>query len=219
MVGQEVAKWCALSVERRGGLCIQCASSWNTVSVTRMAVPMACKWNVVGCYWRRLTWWGAEKDCVSVAEKDIDCADAFHRVELSADSKKLPAYTRKPKAEQKCEMERLGEFLAGLETTQRHITDVGASGEAEADAQVAGSRVRRGQEIAIEPAVPMDHRMEGDRTIQQVEAAETFSTFMWEQEHVEDASEGASTEGIKTTHEARMALPLNFKDSAGAWWK
>ena len=161
----------------------------------------------------------AERDCVSAAEKDIDCADAFHRVELSADSRRLPAYTRKLMAEEECEMEGLEEFLAGLETVQRRITDVGASGEAEADAQVAGCRVRRGQETIVEPVVPMDHRMGGDRTIQQVEATKMFATFMWEQAHVDDASEGASAEEIETMQEARRALPLDFKASADVWWK
>ena len=79
-----------------------------------------------------------------------------------------------------------------METAQRHITDVGASGEAEVDAQVAGFRVMRGQEITIEPVVPMGHRMGGDRTIEQVQAAEMFSTFVWEQEHVDDSTGGAN---------------------------
>ena len=61
--------------------------------------------------------------------------------------------------DEECVMEGLEDFLAGLETAQRHITDVGANGEAEADAQVAGFRVTRGQKITIEPVVPMDHRM------------------------------------------------------------
>ena len=49
----------------------------------------------------------------------------------------------------------------------------------------------RDQEITIEPIVPMDHRMGGDRTIEQVQAAEMFSTFVWEQEHVDDSTGGA----------------------------
>ena len=96
---------------------------------------------------------------------------------MSAEGRKLPAYTREPNADEECEIEGLEDFLAGLETAQRHITDVGASGEAEADAQVAGFRVMRGREMTIEPVVPMGHRMGGDRTIEQVQAAEMFSTF------------------------------------------
>ena len=77
----------------------------------------------------------------------------------------------------------------------------------------------RGQEITIEPVVPIDHRMGGDRTIEQIKAAEMFSTLMWKQEHVDDASEGASAEEIEAMKEARLALPLDFKASTDAWWK
>ena len=134
---------------------------------------------------------------------------------MSAEGRKLPAYTREPKADAECEVEGLEDFLAGLETAQRHIIDVGASDEAEADAQVAGFRVMRGQEMTIEPVVPIDHRMAGDRTIEQVQAAEMLSTFKWKQEHVNDASEGANAEGIEEMKEARLALPLDFKASTG----
>ena len=82
----------------------------------------------------------------------------------STESRALPADAE--------EMEGLEDFLAGLETAQKYITDVGAKGEAEADAQVAGFRVIRDQEIAIEPIVPMVHRMGGDRMIGQLQAAE-----------------------------------------------
>ena len=101
-------------------------------------------------------------------------ADEFYKVKLSAESRALPAYAEETKASE--EMEGLEDFLAGLVTAQKHIVDVGASGEAEADAQVAGFRVMRGEEITIEPIVPMDHRMGGDRTVGQLQAAEEFST-------------------------------------------
>jgi hypothetical protein len=154
---------------------------------------------------------------VITAEKEVDCADAFHKVELSAVNRRLLGHTRKPKADEECVMKALEHSLAGLETAKRHITDVGASAEAEADAQVAGFRVMLDQEITIEPVVPMGHRMGGDRTIEQVQAAETFSTFMWEQKHVHDASEGANAEEIEAIEEARFALPLDFEVLADTW--
>ena len=101
-------------------------------------------------------------------------------------------------------MEGLDDFLAGLATAQEHFTDVGASGEAEADAQVARFRVLRGQKVTIEPVVPMDHIMGGDRTIEQVQAAEMFSKFVWEQEHVDDSTGGANAKEIEAMKELRV---------------
>ena len=92
------------------------------------------------------------------------------------------------------EIEGLTDFLAELETAQRHITDVGASGEAEADAQVAGFRVMRGQETTIEPVVPMNHRMGGDKT-----------------------SEGADAEKIVAG--CAPAGPLDLKATTDEWWE
>ena len=113
----------------------------------------------------------AEKDVESEgAAVDVDMLTHFHRMELSAEAMEL-TYTREPKADEECVMEGLEDFLAGLEIAQKHITDVAASGEAETDAPVAGFRVMRGQETTIEPVVPMDHRMGGDRTIERVQAA------------------------------------------------
>ena len=96
------------------------------------------------------------------------------------------------------EIEGLEDFLAGLETAQRVIRD---------------------QEIAIEPIVPMDHRMGGDRTIEQVQAAEMFSTFVWEQEHVDDSTGGANAKEIEAMKELSVSLPVELKAAAGAWWQ
>ena len=96
------------------------------------------------------------------------------------------------------EIEGLEDFLAGLETAQRVIRD---------------------QEIAIEPIVPMDHRMGGDRTIEQVQAAEMFSTFVWEQEHVDDSTGGANAKEIEAMKELSVSLPVELKAAAEAWWQ
>jgi hypothetical protein len=171
-----------------------------------------------------------EVDMVVMVITEVEMVTQFHKMELGftkepkadnlliAEAMELD-FTKEPKAETQCEMEGLEEFLAGLETAQKLVTDVGASGEAEADAQVAGFRVMRGEEITIEPIVPMDHRMGGDRTCEQMQAAERFPTFMWEQEHVDDASEGANAEEIEEMKEAKLALPLDFKASADKWWQ
>ena len=96
------------------------------------------------------------------------------------------------------EIEGLEDFLAGLETAQRAIRD---------------------QEIAIEPIVPMDHRMGGDRTIEQVQAAEMFSTFVWEQEHVDDSTGGANAKEIEAMKELSVSLPVELKAAAETWWQ
>ena len=142
---------------------------------------------------------------VVTAEKGVDCVGDFYRVALSAGSSRLPAHIRKPKADEECVMEGLEDSLAGLKTAQRHITDVGASGGTEADAQVAGFRVARGQEITIEPVVPMDHIMGDGRTI--------------EHGHVDDTNEGANAEEVEEMEEARLALPLDVNLSTDTWWE
>ena len=96
------------------------------------------------------------------------------------------------------EIEGLEDFLAGLETAQRVIRD---------------------QEITIEPIVPMDHRMGGDRTIEQVQAAEMFSTFVWEQEHVDDSTGGANAKEIEAMKELSVSLPVELKAAAETWWQ
>ena len=108
-----------------------------------------------------------ERDGVLLEEEDMVVMVITEEKHVKPEGTNAESDTlAQPKAGEDWEIEGLTEFLAGLETAQRLVTDVGASGEAEADAQVAGFRVMRGQETTIEPVVPMDHRMGGDTTVE-----------------------------------------------------